>query len=127
MRVLSVSPFSRPRSLTQPHHSISHSLCVCVCVCHTGAVSVLAFLVPPNPGQNGAPLKSLVGFEKTFLRPNESRTFTFPVSAHDLTLVNAAGMRRVVSSSSSSSSFDSGVWRFEINPDAAISVPIRVL
>jgi beta-glucosidase-like glycosyl hydrolase len=58
-----------------------------------GSDAVLAYVSPPNPGQNGAPLKYLVGFERVSLAAGESVTLTFPVSAMDLSLVDPAGAR----------------------------------
>jgi len=80
-----------------------------------GAVSVLAFLVPPNPGKNGAPLRYLIGFDKTFLEPGQQQTFDFPVQAHDLTLVDADGMPRV----------ETGTWHLQIN-QGDLFLPIYV-
>ncbi len=68
----------------------------------TSDVSVLAFVVGPNPGtntfhrshllilsfylgKNGNPLKSLVGFSRVYaLTPGQSATVQFPVAAHQL-------------------------------------------
>jgi len=55
-------------------------------------VTVLAFMVGPNPGKDGNPIKSLVGFERVHsLAPGQKATVTFPVLPSDLSYVNAAG------------------------------------
>jgi len=60
-------------------------------------VIVQAFVVPANPGKNGNPLKYLVGFSREHdIQPGQSVTVTFPITAHDLSLVNKDGMREVI-------------------------------
>jgi len=61
-----------------------------------GAVSVLAYSVPPTPGQGGNPIKSLFAFEKIFLKRGESKTVNFPVTAHHLTVAGVDGTRQVL-------------------------------
>ena len=48
------------------------------------ADAVLAFARPPSPGVGGAPLKSLVGFDKVWLEPGESAELSFPLSMRQL-------------------------------------------
>ena len=64
-----------------------------------GAQVVLAFMTPPNPGVGGAPLRSLVGFEKVFLRVGESQRVSLPITQHDLTLTAVDGGRIAVAGS----------------------------
>jgi beta-D-xylosidase 4 len=63
----------------------AHAADITITVTNTGSVpgsdAVLAYLVPPTPGVNGLPLKSLVGFERVFLNPGQSITLVFPVPA----------------------------------------------
>jgi len=83
------------RYIAEPLGSIT------VTVTNNGSVTsddvVLAFLVPPNPGQNGNPLKYLFGFARIHnLAPNNQATVNFPVSAWDLSLVDIEGIRNAV-------------------------------
>ena len=61
---------------------------VTVTVTNTGTVTsdyaILVFAVPPSPGQGGAPLKSLVAFDRINLTPGATQTVSFPLSAHAL-------------------------------------------
>lgn len=50
------------------------------------------------PGKN-APLRSLIGFQRIFLAPNETREVSFKLDAKALSLVNASGERIVPSGS----------------------------
>jgi hypothetical protein len=55
---------------------------------------VLAFVVPPNPGQNGNPLRVLFGFTRFLaIAPGASNTITFPLTAYDLSTVDENGKR----------------------------------
>lgn len=56
-----------------------------------GSYVAILFVKPPNPGQNGAPLKSNRGFDRVFLQPGESTVVEFPVTAFDLTYADEAG------------------------------------
>jgi len=83
----SYSPFSGP--------TLASSTCV---VTNTGQrtsdVTVLAFMVGPDPGKNGNPMKTLFGFERVRnLAPGQKSTVTFPIAAHDLSYVNEQGQR----------------------------------
>jgi len=63
----------------------------------TGDVVVLAFVVPPNAGKDGVPLKSLYGFIRLHdMPPNSEKTVSFPITAHDLSMVDSNGKRTVV-------------------------------
>jgi hypothetical protein len=67
-------------------------------------VVVQLFVVPSNPG-NGNPLKFLAGFSRVHdLMPNESVTVQIPVTAHDLSLVDANGKRIT----------EKGTWKFQV-------------
>jgi hypothetical protein len=71
---------------------------VTIKVTNTGNVAgddaVLYFVVPPNAGQNGVPLKYLAGFQRVTLNPGQSTTVTFNVAATDLSLPGLDGMYR---------------------------------
>ena len=61
-----------------------------------GSHSVLTYAVPPNAGVDGAPLRSLIGFEKVRLEVGETKRVVVPVTAHDLTLTKLSGGRAAV-------------------------------
>eukprot|EP00049_Salpingoeca_infusionum_P006942 m.113052 g.113052 ORF g.113052 m.113052 type:complete len:901 (+) comp13502_c0_seq1:214-2916(+) len=82
-----------------------------------GADVVQAFIKAPTPGVPGAALKELIGFERVFLSPGESKTIEFPLTAHDLTAVDRSGVRRAVL----------GVWTVFFRYDAIVSVPVHVI
>ena len=69
-----------------------------------GAHSLLAFAVPPGAGEGGAPLRSLVGFEKVWLEPGETKGVAVEITVHDLTLTLPQGGRSAVR----------GEWIFEV-------------
>jgi len=55
---------------------------------------ILAFVIPPNAGQNGNPKKVLFGFTRfNGMGPGSSNTINFPLSAYDLSLVDENGKR----------------------------------
>ena len=56
-----------------------------------GADAVIAYLVPPTPGVNGNPLKSVVGFDRVYLDPGQKVTLNFPVTAQQLSPPNHNG------------------------------------
>lgn len=68
-----------------------------VTVTNTGSVaaadSVLFFVTPPKAGEDGNPLKYLVDFTKVFLKPGESQTVKFDLTARDLSLFGRDGRR----------------------------------
>merc|ERR1712048_524558 len=51
------------------------------------------FVQSPNAGQDGAPLKSLRGYQRTHLVAGEKQTLEFSVKAGDLALTDAKGAR----------------------------------
>jgi len=70
-----------------------------------GDYVALGYVVPPNAGKNGNPLRYLVGFSREHdIKPGQKVTVTFPVTAHDLSLVNEEGKRDTFR----------GEWVFEI-------------
>jgi len=77
-----------------------------------GAHTVLAFVSPPMPGVDGAPLRSLIGFDKVFLEPGEATAVEFPVTKHDLTLSAPSGGRAV----------SRGEWAVTIGNDNELTV-----
>jgi len=79
----------------EPQHILAT---VTIKVTNTGNVSgddaVLYFVVPPNAGQNGNPLKYLAGFQRVTLAPGASQTITFNVAANHLSLPGVDGRFR---------------------------------
>jgi len=74
---------------------------ISISVTNNGSVisddAVLAFMVPPNPGQNGNPIKYLFGFNREHLiKPQQTVIVNFPVTAWDLSLVDIDGKRSSV-------------------------------
>lgn len=60
----------------------------------TSDAVVLAFVVPPNAGQNGNPKKVLFGFTRFLnMASGTSNTITFPLTSYDLSLVDENGKR----------------------------------
>jgi len=49
-----------------------------------------------HPGADGAPIRALTGFQRQHLRHGEKRTVEFTLRDRDLSVVDAAGVRRVV-------------------------------
>ena len=75
---------------------------VTVTVTNTGSVTsdyaILVFAVPPTPGQGGAPLQSLIAFDRINLAPGATQSVSFPIVSQSLAyggesgaLVSAAG------------------------------------
>jgi len=60
----------------------------------TGSDAVLYFIVPPNAGQNGTPLRYLAGFQRVTLTAGQSTTVTFNVAATDISLPGLDGVYR---------------------------------
>jgi len=70
-----------------------------------GDYVALGYVVPPNAGKNGNPLKYLVGFTREHnIQPGQKVQVTFPVTTHDLSFVNEEGQRET----------ERGEWVFEI-------------
>jgi hypothetical protein len=94
--------FRRDSSLARVVHTTE--IAVTNSGARAGSHSVLAYAVPPTAGIGGAPLRSLIGFEKIWLRPGESKRIAFAVTTHDLTLTKLEGGREVVA----------GLWTIEV-------------
>ena len=71
---------------------------------HAGSTSVLGYVVPPTAGVDGAPLRSLIDFQKVWLETGETKTVAIGVTAHDLTLTKFNGGREGVA----------GRWTIEV-------------
>jgi beta-glucosidase-like glycosyl hydrolase len=71
---------------------------VSVNVTNTGTVAgddvVIYYVIPPNAGQNGAPLKYVAGFQRIHLYPGQFQIVSFSVSSQDLRLADEDGMFR---------------------------------
>jgi len=75
---------------------------------NTSDFAALGYVIPPNAGQNGNPIKYLVGFTRFHdIKPGQTMTATFPVTAHDLSLVNGEGKRTAFT----------GEWVFQIEEE----------
>eukprot|EP01060_Flectonema_neradi_P015965 TRINITY_DN225_c0_g1_i1.p1 TRINITY_DN225_c0_g1~~TRINITY_DN225_c0_g1_i1.p1 ORF type:complete len:751 (+),score=186.03 TRINITY_DN225_c0_g1_i1:68-2320(+) len=93
---------------------------VTITVKNTGDVAgsdvVLAFSKPPTPGKDGQPLKSLIGFERVFLQPGESKTLTFPVTVNSVSLADKNGEFAAVG----------GQWNFVVGPEDELELPMFI-
>jgi hypothetical protein len=70
-----------------------------------GDYVALGYVVPPNAGKGGNPLKYLVGFAREHnIQPGQKVVVNIPVSTHDLSLVDESGKRTTFR----------GEWVFEI-------------
>jgi len=69
-----------------------------------GKDAVLAFIVGPDPGQNGNPIRSLFAFQKIYLLAGQSQVVVFGATAYDLSVVSENGKR----------SAQTGVWSVEV-------------
>ena len=52
---------------------------------------VMVFAAPPGAGKNGAPLKSLIAFERVSLPAGGTATVSFGLTAHDLAFARQGG------------------------------------
>jgi len=60
-------------------------------------VLVQLYVTPADPGKNGNPLKFLAGFSRVHdVLPKQTISVVFPLTAHDLSLVDAHGSRTVL-------------------------------
>jgi hypothetical protein len=82
-----------------------------------GADVVQCFISSPLPGLDGNPIKSLIGFEKVFLRPGEQTTVQFPVTLHDVTVLDENARRQTLS----------GEWQVRVHHADKVVVPIVVV
>lgn len=88
------------RDTYRPSHTLAPMTSHTVEVTNTGDRAgddvVMLYVVPPHPGQDGAPLKSLRGVERVHLQRGESRKITFDLNARDFTFADAKGQWSVV-------------------------------
>ena len=86
---------------------------VTVTVTNTGSVNsdyvILVFAVPPTPGQNGAPLQSLVAFDRIYLAVGATQTVSFPIVSHSVAYGSTSG--KLASAE--------GQWRFVVDGSSA--------
>jgi beta-glucosidase-like glycosyl hydrolase len=67
--------------------------------------TALGFVIPPNAGKDGNPIRYLIGFTRIHnLGPGQKTTVNFPVTSHDLSLINEQGERYT----------KTGIWTFQI-------------
>ncbi|EGD77165.1 beta-glucosidase [Salpingoeca rosetta] len=81
-----------------------------------GADVVQVFVEPKTPAELGAPIKTLIGFERVFLNPGQWTIVQFSVNAHDLTFVDASGKRVA----------RAGEWLVHIGHDSRLTFPVHV-
>ena len=81
-----------------------------------GCDVVLVFVKSPTPGEGGAPLKSLGGFERVCLQPGQSVAVPFSVTLHDFTLASTGG-RRVA---------PAGTWTVDVGKPRQLTVEVIV-
>jgi hypothetical protein len=91
-------------------------------VTNTGSVAgcdiVLLFASSPTPwpGQGGAPIRDLVGFERVCLQPGQSELVPFGVTMHDFTVTSPSGDRVAVP----------GTWTFAVGKPVGATVHVVV-
>jgi hypothetical protein len=78
---------------------------------------VLVFAKSPTAGVDGAPLKSLIAFERLGLAPQESSTVVFDIQSHHFTHADVAGNRVATPGAWK-------VWAGVDNEDAAVEIRI---
>jgi hypothetical protein len=102
-----IPPVRAAHSMKDPMRSATASI-VSVNVTNTGTVSgdtvVILYMIPPNPGVNGAPLQYVAGFQRIHLYPGQSQIVSFSVSSQALRLAGEDGMFRT----------EVGKWRVSI-------------
>eukprot|EP01059_Diplonema_ambulator_P010168 TRINITY_DN20168_c0_g1_i2.p1 TRINITY_DN20168_c0_g1~~TRINITY_DN20168_c0_g1_i2.p1 ORF type:complete len:489 (+),score=84.21 TRINITY_DN20168_c0_g1_i2:287-1753(+) len=82
----------------------------------TGQNVVQLFAIPPSSAPAGAPIKSLIGFEKVELAPGQSVDINFSIYAVQLCVSDNSGNWTAVS----------GTWKFGVGPDMEASVSVSV-
>jgi beta-glucosidase len=95
---LSYSTFAySPARLSQARVSADEAVTVSVDVANTGAMDAdeVVQLYISRPDLNGAPIRSLVGFERVHLARGQTRTVEFTLRDRDLSTVGADGVRRI--------------------------------
>ena len=75
---------------------------------------ILLYLIPPNAGKNGLPLKFLYEFTKIYLTSQEIKSLTFMINEHDLLLADKNG----------NDILDTGLWQIEYGNHQYISFNI---
>src|SRR5260370_39074494 len=90
--------YSKPRV---NHRSIAAdgSITISAQVENTGAMASdeVVQLYLTHPGVAGAPLRALCGFQRVHLDRRQKQTVSFALSPRDLSIVDEAGKRRIVS------------------------------
>jgi len=82
-----------------------------------GAETVLVFAKGPNAGVDGAPLKSLIAFEKVALEAGETAHVSFAIQSHHFTEANLDGDRVAVKGTWK-------VWAGVDNEDSAVEIQL---
>jgi len=82
---------------------------ITVTVTNIGTVTsdyvALGFVVPPNPGKDGNPIKYLAGFSRLHdIKPGQKVVVTFTVTSHHISVVNEEGIRTAYT----------GEWKFQV-------------
>eukprot|EP01060_Flectonema_neradi_P013688 TRINITY_DN2042_c0_g1_i8.p1 TRINITY_DN2042_c0_g1~~TRINITY_DN2042_c0_g1_i8.p1 ORF type:complete len:748 (+),score=167.28 TRINITY_DN2042_c0_g1_i8:56-2299(+) len=81
-----------------------------------GSDVVMVFAKSPTPGQDGKPLKSLIGFERVFLNIGEEKTVSFPVPASSVALADSTGAWTAVG----------GEWKFVVGAADELVIPMNI-
>jgi beta-glucosidase len=89
--------YSNPR-VDNAKLSASGTATVSVDVANTSAVTgdEVVQLYLTHSGVASAPLRALKGFQRVHLDPNQSKTVSFTLRGRDLSIVDEAGMHRIV-------------------------------
>lgn len=72
---------------------------------------VMLFAAPPNAGMGGAPVQSLLAFDRVSLKPGAETTVGFTLSTLDFSVAGLDGVRDAVD----------GTWRMWVGNDPAPS------
>jgi len=93
---------------------------ITITVTNTGSIAgadvVQCFISSPLPGLDGNPIKQLIGFERVFLQPQQSVTLQFPVTPHDVTVLDEKAVRKTIP----------GVWKVSFHHQGKLVVPVTV-
>jgi beta-glucosidase len=96
---LSFSSFSyTDAKVSQPQVAADGSVTVSVHVANTGSVSgdEVVQLYLSHPNVEGAPIRSLAGFQRIHLAPSASQAINFTLRDRDLSVVDENGVRRIL-------------------------------
>jgi len=93
---------------------------ITITVTNTGSVTsdyvALGYVVPPDAGKDGNPIKYLVGFSRLHdMKPGEKRTVSFPVTTHDISMVDGEGKRKAYL----------GWWKFQVENESLTAIYVR--